>query len=416
VAFFHVIWMHSPSHASRTSERVCVTLMRRTIDLSEDFSINYKHIFESLVEAMPLPVFVVDRSLTICHYNQHSLLLSKTVAPVEVSVTRLDEIIHNSAILQLVEAAIRTGTPHKTLYEQGNSDTAWKVSASPLTHQPAAASYQYFAVVIEDMTEARHIERVQRDFLANISHELRTPLTSVRLLAETLEDTIDTDPERAQEFVDKIETEVQYLSELVAELLELSRIESGQVLMTIEPVGAARLVREVMARMLPLAQRHRVQLVTAIENGNTLVAADSKQITRVLVNLIHNAIKFTPSGGTIVIGTTPQAESQLTQRFYVSDTGTGIRAEELSRIFERFYKTDRARSKAGFIGPGGGGTGLGLAIARHVVETHGGHIMAESIVGKGSTFTFTLPVAVPIEDNDTQTHVPPLPQSTPPAP
>jgi two-component system, OmpR family, phosphate regulon sensor histidine kinase PhoR len=238
----------------------------------------------------------------------------------------------------------------------------------------------------------RHIERVQRDFIANISHELRTPLTSVRLLAETLEDTIDTDSDKAQEFVEKIENEVQYLSELVSELLELSRLESGQTLMTIEPIGAERLIREVMARMLPLAQRHRVYLSTNIQQGKTLVVADSKQITRVLVNLIHNAIKFTPSGGKIVIGSDLQPDQQA-QRFYVKDTGVGIRAEELPRIFERFYKTDRARAKAGFIGPGGGGTGLGLAIARHVVETHGGHITAQSILGEGSIFAFTLPVA-----------------------
>jgi two-component system phosphate regulon sensor histidine kinase PhoR len=206
-----------------------------------------------------------------------------------------------------------------------------------------------------------------------------------------LEDTIDTDPDKAQEFVEKIENEVHYLSELVSELLELSRLESGQTLMTIEPIEAERLIREVMARMLPLAQRHRVQLVTNIQQGKTLVAADSKQITRVLVNLIHNAIKFTPSGGKIVIGSDLLAEQQA-QRFYVKDTGVGIRAEELPRIFERFYKTDRARSKAGFIGPGGGGTGLGLAIARHVVETHRGHITAQSSIGEGSTFAFTLPV------------------------
>jgi len=124
-----------------------------------------------------------------------------------------------------------------------------------------------------------------------------------------------------------------------------------------------------------------------------MVAADSKQIMRVLVNLVHNAIKFTPSGGTIIIGTISQADRQA-QRFFVRDTGVGIRAEELPRIFERFYKTDRARARAGFIGPGGGGTGLGLAIARHVVEAHGGRIFAESVVGKGSTFTFTLPIVV----------------------
>ena len=121
------------------------------------------------------------------------------------------------------------------------------------------------------------------------------------------------------------------------------------------------------------------------------MVADSKHITRVLVNLVHNAIKFTPSGGKIVIGT---AAYNGQQRFFVQDTGIGIRPEDLPRIFERFFKTDRARSKADFIGPGGGGTGLGLAIARHVVEAHGGRITAVSAAGEGSTFTFTLPIAL----------------------
>ncbi len=386
--------------------------------MTDDFTSNYRHISQSLLEAIPLPVFVVDRSLTVSYYNQQGLTFVQSMESGKLVGSQLDQVLHNSVITQLVETGIRTGSAQKAFYEQGNSDVAWKVSVSPLAYEPLSpANFQYFAVVIEDMTETRRIERIQRDFLANISHELRTPLTSVRLLTETLEDIIDTDPERAQEFVEKIETEVQYLGELVAELLELSRIESGQMSMTIEPVGAARMVREVMARMLPLAQRHRVKLLTSIEQGETLVAADSKQITRVLVNLIHNAVKFTPSGGTIVIGTTLQPD-RLTQRFYVSDTGVGIRAEELSRIFERFYKTDRARSKAGFIGPGGGGTGLGLAIARNVVETHGGRITAESTVGQGSVFTFTLPVAVPLNNTseDSEAHLTSPPPSTPPAP
>jgi two-component system, OmpR family, phosphate regulon sensor histidine kinase PhoR len=163
--------------------------------------------------------------------------------------------------------------------------------------------------------------------------------------------------------------------------------------MVIEPVEAGQLVHEVIARMLPQAQRHRVALHTQIEQGNSLVAADSKQIARVLVNLVHNAIKFTPSGGSVMVGTLLQPGGR-SQRFFVRDTGVGIRPEELPRIFERFYKADRARSKADFIGPGGGGSGLGLAIARHVVEAHGGRIKAESTPGSGSTFTFTLPVAV----------------------
>ncbi len=301
----------------------------------------------------------------------------------------------------MVQECIQTGHAQRGQYEKGSSGIAWKVTVTPLEHhvrkpkpvEPATQLYHYFTVIIEDMAELRRLERVQHDFLANISHELRTPLSSVRLLTETLEDTIDTDPEKAQEFVEKIETEVHYLTELVSELLELSRLESGQMPLTIEPVEAEQLVREVMARMWTLAQRHRVKLRTDIQQGKTRVAADSKLITRVLVNLIHNAIKFTPSGGTIVIGTALQTDHHL-QRFFVRDTGIGISKEELPRIFERFYKTDRARSKAGFIGPGGGGrAGLGLAIARQVVEAHGGRIMAESAPDQGSTFTFTLPVA-----------------------
>ena len=210
---------------------------------------------------------------------------------------------------------------------------------------------------------------------------------------ETLEEAIDTDPDQAQTFVAKIETEVQHLNALVSEILELSRIESGQLPMTIEPVEAEPLVREVMARMLPLAQRHRVMLRTQIEQGKSLVAADSKQIARVLVNLVHNAIKFTPSGGVVVIGTRLQPGGNM-QSFFVRDTGVGIRPEDLPRIFERFYKVNQARSRADFMGPGGGGSGLGLAIARHVVEAHGGRIKAESVLGQGSTFTFTLPVTV----------------------
>ncbi|MGH2481490.1 MAG: sensor histidine kinase, partial [Ktedonobacteraceae bacterium] len=176
------------------------------------------------------------------------------------------------------------------------------------------------------------------------------------------------------------------------ELLELSRIEAGRITMHIEPIRAELLVREVMARMLPQAQRHRVSLRTQIEQGQSIVAADSKQIARVLVNLIHNAIKFTPSGGRIIVGTSHQPESTL-QNFWVQDTGVGIAPADLPRVFERFYKVSQSRARGNFIGPGGGGSGLGLAIVRHVIEAHGGHISAASEPGQGSTFTFTLPLS-----------------------
>jgi two-component system phosphate regulon sensor histidine kinase PhoR len=354
--------------------------------------IDYEHFFRQLLDALLLPLVIVDTSLVMRFSNEKAQALFGMDVPVEGS--SLERVIHDEAVLQLIRRSIETRQLARkelvTVKGEKTGGSAWLVSVSPLAHSKAARVYRYFSVVIEDLTELRRLERARRDFVANISHELRTPLASVRLLVETLEEAIDTDPEQAQVFVGKIENEIEHLSALVAELLDLSRIESGQTPMVIEPVEAEQLVREVMARMLPQAQRHRVSLRTEIEQGQTLVAADIKQIARVLVNLAHNAIKFTPSGGSVVIGT--RSQSSRLQAFYVRDTGIGIPAEDLPRIFERFYKVNRARSKADFIGPGGAGTGLGLAIARHVVEAHGGRIKAESVVGQGSIFTFTLPI------------------------
>ena len=365
----------------------------------------------ALLEAMPWPVLIVDRALVICAYNQLAVQLPGATG--EAQGQMLDRWLPEQEMMQPVRESIASGRPQKGSYVKDAVGIAWNISVTPLEYIPfevanqltdaAAAQGEYegamnraptcFVIAIENVSELRRLERVRRDFIANISHELRTPLASVRLLAETLEDAIDTDREKAQMFLEKIETEVQHLTVLVSELLELSRIESGQVPMLLESVKAEQLVREVMARMLAQAQRHRVDLRTDIKHGETAVEADSKQIVRVLVNLVHNAIKFTSSGGTVTIGT-DQEQDGKTQRFFVRDTGIGIRPEELPRIFERFYKADRARSKTDFIGPGGGGSGLGLAIARHVVEAHGGRIIAESTPGQGSTFTLTLPVAV----------------------
>lgn len=370
----------------------------------DDSTIDYQYFFQAMLEAVPWPVLIVDRSSVVHFYNQHALRLLQAQEPLRH--VKLKQLVSDTGILELVRQSMQSDSPVTGEYTRDSSGTAWKISITPLAHRPRstriskqhttinqAYRYGYFAIAIEDLTEFRRLERARRDFVANISHELRNPLASIRLLVETLEDAIDTDPDQAQIFIEKIETEVQNLTELVSELLELSRIESGQVPMSIEPIQAEQLVREVMARMLAQAQRHRVMLRTEIKQGETLVAADSRQILRVLVNLVHNAIKFTPSGGMVVIGTRLEIGGN-NQAFFVRDTGIGIPPEDLPRIFERFYKVDQARSKIDFIGPGGGGSGLGLAIARHVVEAHGGRIKAESVVGQGSTFTFTLPVAI----------------------
>jgi two-component system phosphate regulon sensor histidine kinase PhoR len=354
--------------------------------------IDYEQFFRQLLAAMPRPTLVIDAGLVIHFANEQAAVLFEARAP--MADTNLETYISDPSFLELVRRGIETNSALREEYLKGDTSQAWRVSITPLAHEKEVRethAARFYAVVIEDFTELRRLERARRDFVANISHELRTPLASVRLLVETLEDAIDTDPEQAQVFVEKIEHEVEQLSSLVSELLDLSRIESGQTPMNIEPIGAEQLVREVMARMLPQAQRHRVTMRTEIEQGGVQVAADVRLISRVLVNLAHNAIKFTPSGGTITLGT--RRLNSTTQAFFVRDTGEGIAPEDLPRIFERFYKVNRARSKADFIGPGGGGSGLGLAIARHVVEAHGGRIKAESVLGQGSVFTFTLPIS-----------------------
>jgi two-component system phosphate regulon sensor histidine kinase PhoR len=358
-------------------------------------------LIESLVQALPSPILVLNRAGIIASANEAAIRICE--ARGVINGLPFTHVLTDTRIIQQVQTSIDTRHASRGSYTRGSEDSVWNVTATPLsgngTNDIAGDEDTFYVLVtIEDVAAQRRLEQVQRDFIANVSHELRTPLTSIRLLAETLEDILDTDTDKAQEFVEKIETEAQYLTAMVSELLDLSRIESGQQSITLEHVESEQLVREVMARLLPQAQRHRVALGTDIQQGKTRVQVDSRLIARVLVNLIHNAIKFTPSGGTITIGTYSQDER--VQAFFVRDTGVGIRKEELPRIFERFYKTDRSRSKIDFIGPGGGGSGLGLAIARHLVELHQGHIFAASTIGQGSVFTFTLPKA-PLHGNET---------------
>jgi two-component system phosphate regulon sensor histidine kinase PhoR len=223
---------------------------------------------------------------------------------------------------------------------------------------------------------------VRRDFISNVSHELRTPLASLRALTETLQDGALEDPQAAHRFIARIQTEVDALSQMAAELLELTRIESGQVPLEFTTVAPKTLIESAVDRMR--AQTERAGLSLQVEIPPTLsdVRADIRRLEQVLVNLIHNSVKFTSPGGTVTLFAAVELGFV---RFAVRDTGVGIPADDLLRIFERFYRVDRSRS--------GGGTGLGLSIARHIVEAHGGKIWAESEEGRGSTFYFTIPVA-----------------------
>ena len=238
-------------------------------------------------------------------------------------------------------------------------------------------------LMVQDLTRIRRLETVRRDFISNVSHELRTPLASLKALTETLQEGALEDPPAARRFLGRIQTEVDALTQMATELLELSRIESGQVPLELKAVSPYKLIHSTVERMK--MQAERAGLVIQIDCAPDLpsIRADAPRLEQVLVNLIHNAVKFTRPGGEVTLTASPQQGGFIC--FLVHDNGVGIPTDDLSRIFERFYKIDRARS--------GGGTGLGLSISRHLVEAHGGKIWAESAEGRGSTFFFTIPLA-----------------------
>lgn len=240
-------------------------------------------------------------------------------------------------------------------------------------------------LLIQDLTRVKRLEVIRRDFVSNISHELRTPLASLKALTETLMDRALEDPPAAKKFIEQIDVEVESLTLIVEELLELSRIESGIVPLQLEAIQTKMLIDNAVERLNVQISRANLDIEIKYPTSLPSILADRVRIDRVMVNLLHNAVKFTPDGGKITISAQNHTENgDEFILFTVQDTGVGISKEDLPRIFERFYKSDRARS--------GGGSGLGLAIAQHIVLIHGGRIWTESIEGKGSTFYFTLPV------------------------
>jgi two-component system phosphate regulon sensor histidine kinase PhoR len=238
-------------------------------------------------------------------------------------------------------------------------------------------------LVIQDLTNLRRLQTVRRDFVANVSHELRTPLASLKAMAETLQAGAIDEPDAARDFVRRMGTEIDDLARLVEELLLIGRLESGQPVVTPTVVPVAALLDGARERLGPLVERARLRLVVDPPERVPVVSADAERIGQVFANLVHNATKHTPSGGEIRLSATTDGRFVV---FTVRDTGDGIVASDVDRIFERFYKSDRSRAD--------GGSGLGLSIAKHIVEAHGGVIRAASAgPGRGATFTFTLPVA-----------------------
>lgn len=241
-------------------------------------------------------------------------------------------------------------------------------------------------VTLDDVSELRRLRRIRSEFIDNLSHELRTPLTSMRLLAESLsmETKRTSVPQRVTDMIDRVDLETARLVQMVDELLDLASIEGGETPLSIAPTDLGDVVDETLERLRSYADHHGVSLRADAPPDAVArsVPADAGRIGQILVNVIDNAIRYSPVGGEVVVHLRP-AESEVI--IEIEDQGHGIAHADLERVFERFYKGDRARSR------GRGGTGLGLAIARHIAERHGGRMWAKSEPGKGAQLFLALP-------------------------
>jgi signal transduction histidine kinase/endonuclease/exonuclease/phosphatase family metal-dependent hydrolase len=335
-------------------------------------------------EALDSGVLRVDGSLRIAEANGRAhQLLDRTRG--SLPGRSVMEAFLDPTVESLVDTALEVGSARGEIHPGGPDGPAISIHA-----QRIAAGGAW--LILEDVSELRRLQRIRAEFIDNLSHELRTPLTTVSLLAETLQREAtsvgEAIPTKMRERIAKIEVETGHLVQMVNELLDLSRIESGGTLRLADGVDMGSLAADATERLRMFAERQGVTLAVEREADLPKVRGDAARLGQVVVNLVHNAVKFSPEGGDVTIRTTARGPEVVTS---VEDHGIGVPAAARDRVFERFYKVDRARLRA----EAGGGTGLGLAIARHVVEQHGGRIWVESVEGSGATFSFALPVTAP---------------------
>jgi len=287
------------------------------------------------------------------------------------------EAVHEHEIDIILKQCLNTGKEQAIQFESGITRRFLRAIAVPLRNQ---GRLNGALIILQDLTELRSLQTMRRDLVGNISHELRTPIAGIKAMAETLLNGAIDDKEAARDFLSRIESEADRLTHMVAELTQLSRIETGQAELKMESADLNALIDEAVAELSPLAEKQQVKLLKQLSPDLPSVRVDKDRIRQTIINIVHNAIKFNKPGGRVTVSTNFD-DKLITVNF--ADTGIGISKDDLPHVFERFFKADKART--------GGGSGLGLAIAKYTVQAHGGDIRTQSEEGKGSTFTFTLP-------------------------
>jgi two-component system, OmpR family, phosphate regulon sensor histidine kinase PhoR len=344
-------------------------------------------LFEAVLGSMIDGVAVVDASLTLLYVNRAArALLDLGDRPVTGRL--ITEVSRSAPLQDVIQTTLRARSHQRTELQLIRQRLTVAISAAPLELDSAPG----VLIVLHDVTDLRRLERMRSEFVSNVSHELKTPLTSIQAYADTLISGGLEDADHNRSFVERILEQAERLQTLIQDLLRLARIESDEVNLEIAPVNVTEVIDDCLRLRRDLAAAKGLKLTVAPPPQSLWIAAEAEGLRTIISNLVDNAINYTPSGGRVSVAWQSD-ESQV--RIAVADTGVGIPKEHQSRVFERFYRVDRARSRAM------GGTGLGLSIVKHLVQAFGGRIELESEQGKGSRFTVWLPRAdSPDREND----------------
>ena len=335
---------------------------------------------EAILGAMVEGVLAVDDKMHVTFCNQALARMAGGRTP--ATGTPVIELVRDTVFLETLEQVVRTAQPAKWhLQIPGNEGRSFEVQAAPLVAGDSSGA----VAILHDISELERLENVRRDFVANVSHEFRTPLAAITGYAETLLDGAMDDPANNRRFLEIIRSNAIRLNNIAADLLTISELQRGSSPLTTELIPVGDAIESALSTMAAEASLRGVTL----QRGpilNLAVPGSRYQLEQALVNLLANAVKFNQPDGQVSIETR-QEDGQIS--ILISDTGVGIPSNDLPRIFERFYRVDKARSRQV------GGTGLGLSIVKHIVERMNGHVSATSQLGKGSVFTITLPVSSP---------------------
>jgi two-component system, OmpR family, phosphate regulon sensor histidine kinase PhoR len=358
-----------------------------------------QHILMMLLKEFRDGILICDSQGAILQINQslrHFLHLGQDVTGQQAS-----DVIHNEQFSQALDIVLETGASHveEITLERGSShELFFEVHLVPIFMHASTVSElpemdlndaergnqgtEACVIIFHDITDIRQTEKMRRDFVANVSHELRTPLSAIEGYSETLLDGALEDQSVCRDFINVIYRHSLRLTQLVEDLLDLSKLESPDFRPELAPFSLPGLVQQVIGLVGTKAEDKEIRIDVQIHEPLSQVLAEMSSMQQVLTNLLDNAIKYTPPQGRVVVSAFDNGKGKI--QVDVSDTGIGIEAKYLPRIFERFYRVDKARSRDL------GGTGLGLSIVKHIVQLHGGEIWVESTVNQGSTFSFTL--------------------------